>query len=153
MKEVQLTSEIMMMMIANNLGSSEQKKINDFYKQYDSELPRQEEIYNNFHLTMKVIDDNFKDFLPSSIFCQQTKIYIFFALIYHLIFGLNYHPKIRNQHQKLSQENVYKIREVCNELQHNKNVIDSSVIKAVESRRQGITDRTKIFKHLVDKII
>ncbi|QUS60309.1 DUF262 domain-containing protein [Synechocystis sp. PCC 7339] len=155
MKEVKLTSEIIIMMITKDLESSSKSKIDNFYKKYDSVLPQKGEIYNNFHLTMRIINDGFKDFLPSSIFSQQTKIYVFFALIYHLVFGLNDYPKITRSCRQLSQDNVQKIKKVCNELQHNKNEIeiDSKVIKAVNSRRQSITERTVIFEYLINKII
>ena len=45
MKEVRLTSEIIIMMIDKNLASSTENKLDNFYGQYDSEVPKEKEIY------------------------------------------------------------------------------------------------------------
>ncbi|MDJ0732058.1 MAG: DUF262 domain-containing protein [Crocosphaera sp.] len=91
MDEVKLTSELIIMMIEGKLfdGSYLDSKIDKFYNDYNDELDGYDEIYNYFHKTMKVIDANFKNLLPSSKFSQSTKIYVLFSVIYDLMFGLD----------------------------------------------------------------
>ena len=151
MKEVKLTSEIIMMMVSDTLLGSEEKKIDDFYKKYDSNLPKKENIFNNFHQTMKVIDDNFKDFLPFSIFSQQTKIYVFFCVIYYVLFKLNISLQETSQNGELSLEIIEKIKIASIQLK-NKEKLPENVLKALTSRRQGINDRQPVFNYLIGKL-
>lgn len=150
MKEVQLTSELIIMMIEGKLLSGDQhKQIDEFYQKYDDDLPNKSKIYDYFHETMKVIDDCFKDFLPSSKFHEKTKIYIFFAVIYDLIFGINSLKSRRsNQVQQLSTEVIQKIK-IASENLTKKEGIDIEVEKALTSRRKGVKDRETLFNYLI----
>ncbi|MEA5532895.1 DUF262 domain-containing protein [Crocosphaera sp. XPORK-15E] len=149
MKEVKLTSELIIMMIEGKLLTGENEDIIDgFYQKYDDTLPNKSKIYDNFHNTMKVIDDYFKDFLPSSKFHEKTKIYIFFAVIYDLLFGIN-SMKSRVSHpiNKLSSEVLEKIK-IGSDYLTNKPIINAEIEKALTSRRKGVTERETIFNYL-----
>lgn len=157
MKEVQLTSELLIMIINEDIESTTENKIDRFYEQYDSELIHQEEVYEKFMLTMANIDNGFKDFLPRSIFSQKTKIYVFFALIYQILFGLNQYPKSSTKEYlqegylglRLTHETIEKIKKICQTIENNKSSLNPDVVKALESRREGTTERRAIFNYLL----
>ncbi len=142
MKEVKLTSELIMMMLDGKVMGSNDKIIEDYYNKYDNSMPYKNQIYNRFHNTMEIIDKNFKDFLLVSKFGQQTKIYIFFAVIYDLIFGLNSIKKSESDDkQKISEVVVERIK-MANDTLKNKTLFNS--------RRQGIKERKIIYNYLID---
>jgi hypothetical protein len=150
MKEVKLTSELIMMMLDGKLMGGNDKIIDDYYKKYDNSVPHKNKIYENFHTTMKVIDNHFKDFLPSSKFNEHTKIYIFFAVIYDLIFGLNnIKSSVSDPVKKLSNIVIERIKIADDEIKKKK-VFDSNVQTVFNSRRQGMSERKIMFDYLIN---
>ncbi|MDJ0508586.1 MAG: DUF262 domain-containing protein [Crocosphaera sp.] len=152
MKEVKLTSELIMMMLDGELMGSNDKTIDNYYKKYDDSIPHKNKIYNKFHKTMEVIDKNFRNFLPSSKFREQTKIYIFFAVIYDLVFGLNNIKKNEpDDKQKISKAVVERIK-IANDKVKNKQLISSNsqVQEVFDARRQNIKERKIMFDYLIN---
>ncbi|MEL4898410.1 DUF262 domain-containing protein [Crocosphaera sp. Alani8] len=152
MKEVKLTSEFIMMMLDGKLMDSKDKIIEDYYHKYDESMPHKNEIYHKFHKTMEIIDKNFKDFLPFSKFREQTKIYIFFAVIYDLIFGLDSLKESEaDNNRQLSEVVIKKIKTANDHLKTKQLSSSNSQVQEVfNSRRQGIKERKIMFNYLID---
>lgn len=152
MGEVKLTSELIMMMLDGKLMGSNDKTIDNYYEKYDDSMPHKHKIYKKFNKTMEVIDKNFKDFLPFSKFREKTKIYIFFAVIYDLIFGINSTESLSSDNtEKLSEVAIKKIK-IANDKVKNKqlSISNPQVQEVFNSRRQNIKERQIMFDYLIN---
>jgi hypothetical protein len=87
MEEVEMTSEFLIMMLKGVLGKS-QSAIDNFYQEYDEDLPERDEIEKRFRHTMSVIEDRLGDSIQMTPFHKKTLFYSLFSSIYHLSYGI-----------------------------------------------------------------
>lgn len=139
MKEVELTSELLIFLIEKEIRGRDKKNINTFYEKYDKCFLGKAEICSAFNHVMQIIDKDFKSFLPSSYFKNQTIIYVFWVVIHECIqknipYDLDVFEKLSQQFKQKSED------------------LPSDIQKVLNSRRQNRSDRDTFFKY-INKIL
>lgn len=135
MKEVELTSELLIFLIEKEIRGRDKKNLDAFYERYDQDFPEKAEIRSSFEHVMRVIDEDFKNFLPSSYFKNQTIIYVFWIVIHECIQkSIAYDLEI---FERLSQQFKQKSEDLPSDIQ-----------KVLNSRRQNRSDRDTFFKYI-----
>ena len=86
MSEAELTSELL---IAQLDGMQDKKKsIDDFYKKFDEEFPKREQIERRFRETVDTISNAFPDTLSETEFSRPPLFYSLYCVTYHRRYGL-----------------------------------------------------------------
>jgi hypothetical protein len=66
-------------------GVQDRKRIEEYYKEYDDEFPKREEVIKKFRKTVDTISEIMGDTLPSSNFASKPLFYSLFSVIKELI--------------------------------------------------------------------
>ena len=86
MEEVELTSELMIMIVAG-ISQKSPASINAAYRDYDSALPHSAELARRVRTVFDQIEDSFpSDTMP--LFAKRTLFYSLFGAVYHCLYGL-----------------------------------------------------------------
>jgi hypothetical protein len=116
MAEVELSSELLILGIA---GLQDKKNsINDFYANYDSDIPDRAHVEMRFRRTIDEIVRTCGDLLPTSEFRRPPLFYSLYGAVYHRLFGL---PRVRlrgPKSPKLSNASAEALVDAAVELSH-----------------------------------
>jgi mRNA-degrading endonuclease YafQ of YafQ-DinJ toxin-antitoxin module len=155
MAEVQLTSELVILMIA---GIQSTKVIESFYKEYDDQLKNKRLIMKRFRECMDLIGRIYGNELKNSSFHSATLFYSLFSVIYHFKFGLE---ESKFERIKITVANLPKLK---NSLDYIEEIIRSDDVlkknqKFIDAVGKHTTDfdnrlyRTEfMIKNILDKL-
>jgi len=114
MVEVQLTAELLILQMA---GLQDKKKsIDDFYREYDEELPGEAKLARDFRTTMEAISDSIGETLIDSQFRRPTFFYTLYGVVYHRIFGLPGIDDLKTRKKPLAPDEQESLRDAVTEL-------------------------------------
>jgi len=85
MKEAELATDLVIAMID---GIQDRKKIKSYYKKYDDNFSKEEEVINRFKKCIDTIAEMFENILIESQFRRTTLFYSLFCAIYDLMYCL-----------------------------------------------------------------
>lgn len=88
MKEVELTSELVLIILDQRIQGKSTGSIDHAYRTYDENYALRTDVEKRFRTVMESIDTNFGSYSPDFVFYKKTLIYVFFAVTYELQFGL-----------------------------------------------------------------
>lgn len=88
MKEVELTSDVINLILRQKLTDGSQPVIKKTYEEFEEEYPSRSEVEKRFHKVMETIDNYLGKDMPFLIFHQKTLFYVTFAWFYHLLYGI-----------------------------------------------------------------
>lgn len=89
MEEVELVSELVLMMLRHQVIGKTQKVIDRVYKEKDKQFPEQAEVERRFTMVMDTIDDLFGSRLKTLPFRRKTLFFSLFAFLYDFRFGFS----------------------------------------------------------------
>lgn len=89
MEEAELVSELVLMMLRQQVIGKTQASIDRIYMDKDKQFPEQEEIARRFRIVMDTIDDLFGEKLKSLPFARKTLFFSLFAFLYDYRFGFS----------------------------------------------------------------
>lgn len=87
MIEVEETSDMVLTMLLGVHGKS-QKLLKENYQKYDSVFPSDGEATKRFRAVLDAIDNDLRDFLPTSEFRRKPLFHTLFTFYYDLMFGI-----------------------------------------------------------------
>lgn len=87
MREVELTSDLLMNMKDGLTGKS-QPKLNKFYERYDEELDGHTELARRFRIIMDAIEESLGDGIRRTVFTSEVYFFTLFVFLYDVQFGL-----------------------------------------------------------------
>lgn len=150
MEEVELTSELIIMMIDNQISGKTRPKIDNSYETYDETFPDRDEIERRFYPVMEAIDNGFGSSGSDFVFFKKTLIYTFFSAIYKI----QYHDKELSQkvmvRQKLSPDITANIK-LCSDRIKNRTA-PAVVLEATDRRTTNPKERKDLFDYLVKQV-
>jgi hypothetical protein len=88
MEEVELTSEIAVLMVRGTLSGRDQNALNSFYRANDESFPKGKEVARRFRFLMDSVDEKLGDALSKTAFARKTLAYPLLAAIYDLHYGI-----------------------------------------------------------------
>ncbi|MDP8286694.1 MAG: DUF262 domain-containing protein [Candidatus Electryonea clarkiae] len=148
MEEVELTSELLVMMIDEKISGKSSAKIDNAYKKYDEEFPQRDEIENRYRTVMDTIDNNFGH--GSNIaFFKKTLVYTFISIIY----DYQYPEKplsLKVTPRKLSP-NITAAIKLCSD-RIKERTAPEDVLNASDRRTTNPKERTTLFNYLKKRI-
>jgi uncharacterized protein with ParB-like and HNH nuclease domain len=143
MDEVELTSELMILVIKGITEKSE-KIIESCYKQYDDTFKDGEEVARRVRHVMDVVEDKFAGALKP-VFNKKTVFYCLFAALYDLQFGLGSPLKARRP-ATLPRDVVARIVKAGRQLHDGKSPTD--VFEATQRRTSHARSRKLVTDYL-----
>ncbi len=152
MLEVELVSELMIVMLTQGVVGKNQSNIESFYKKYEEvEFNAGKEISRRFRNVMDTIEDFFNTENPQSILTQRTLFFILFILLYDLKFGLgSFRRGEATRPKQISKQTVTKIEELGNNVANES--APKEVITAYQKNTTNIKSRTILFKYFKKEI-
>jgi len=88
MEEVELVSELALMMLRRQIIGKTQNSLDAVYKEKNKEFIEREEVARRFRTTMDTIEDLFGDNLKTLPFRRKTLFFSLFAFLYDYRFGI-----------------------------------------------------------------
>lgn len=88
MEEVELTSEVALLMLRGTVTGREQNALDAAYRDNEESFPDADEISRRFRFLMDSVDEKLGDALPDTAFSRKTLIFPLLAAVYDLQFGL-----------------------------------------------------------------
>jgi hypothetical protein len=149
MEEVELTSELMIMMMDGKISGKSKAKIDRAYDKNDEEFSNRKEVENRYHVVMDAIDDNFGSNITDFVFFKKTLFYTFFSFIYDILYpdiGLSK----MTLHRKRYLEDVATIK-LCSE-RIKARTAPSTVLDATDRRTTNPKERQNLFDYLKKQV-
>lgn len=146
MKEVELTSELLILII-QGITQMTKKTIDDIYKKYDDKLPGYNEIKNRFQNIFDLIEDRMS-IEAISLFKNKTTFYCLFAALYHSLYGLGSELK-RTKAKSLSAKQLSTIISRGDRLA--KKTAPRKVVESIERHTSHVTSRQNITNYYLGK--
>ncbi len=106
MEEVELVSELCLMMLRRQVIGKTQKALDRIYKEKDKDFPEREEVKRRFRVIMDTIDDLFGANLKRLPFRRKTLFFSLFAFLYDYRFGLSSDPSIKVKAKSIDKRKV-----------------------------------------------
>lgn len=150
MEEVELTSELIIMMVEGKISGKTKAKITNAYEKYDETFPSGEEIEARFYSVMETIDDNFAQSTPDFVFFKKTLIYTLFSSIYNFQYP-NKSLSIQAIPKKLTPTVTAAIK-LCSERIRSRTA-PLSVLQATDRRTTNPKERKDLFDYLCKQVI
>jgi len=88
MEEVELTSEIALLMVRGSLSGRDQKALNTIYRTNEESFAKGKEVARRFRFVMDSVDEKFGDVLSDTAFARKALTYPLLAAIYDLHYGI-----------------------------------------------------------------
>jgi len=149
MREVELTSELVLMMIHQKIEGKSASNIKNGYETYDENYTYRTQVEKRFRAVMDSIDNNFGSYSPDFVFYKQTLIYVFFALIYDLIFGLESLPT-KSQAKSLTTRQVSQLKLASERIKMR--TAPEPVLDACDRRTTNPKERKELFNYLLQLV-
>jgi len=146
MSEVELTSELVLMMINQKIEGKSAAKIDSAYRTYDENYTYRTQVEKRFRAVMESIDNNFGSYSPDFVFYKKTLIYVFFALIYELLFGLQ-SLSTKFQAKSLTTRQVSQIKLASERIKMR--TAPKPVLDACDRRTTNPKERNELFRYLL----
>jgi hypothetical protein len=89
MEEVELTSELAMLMVRKALSGRDQGAIRRIYADNEDRFPQGSTVARRFKFIMDSVDEKFGDILPETAFVRKTLAYPLLAAVYDLHYGID----------------------------------------------------------------
>lgn len=150
MKEVEHTSECVLMIINQKIEGKSAANIESAYKNYDETYFYRTEVENRFRSVMESIDNYFAPYSPEFVFYKKTLIYVFFALVYELQFGLQQPLSIPSQLRQLTSDQISQIKLASERIKTR--TAPELVLDSSDRRTTNPKERTVLFKYLLRMI-
>jgi uncharacterized protein with ParB-like and HNH nuclease domain len=150
MDEVELTSDLVMVMICKDIASKTQSVIDGLYNKYEDKFNEQKIIMERFQNVMDSIDREFGTELPHLEFRRKTLFYSLFVLVY------DYHYSLDSELTKCIKKPLPKnFTDTISKINHlfAEKSIPEAVAEAVTTRTSTVTSRKKVFNYLKSKCI
>lgn len=149
MREVELISELVLMMIHQKIEGKSAANIKNGYKTYDENYAYRAQIEKRFRAVMDSIDNNFGSYSPDFVFYKQTLIYAFFALIYELLFGLQSLSQ-ESQAKSLTTRQVSQIKLASERIRTR--TAPEPILDACDRRTTNPKERNQLFLYLLQLV-
>jgi hypothetical protein len=149
MEEVELTSELMVMIIDGKISGKTKAKIDNAYEKYDEIFPVREEIETRFYSVMDTIDDNFRQSSPDFVFFRKTLIYTFFSVIYEIQYS-GKQLSIKASPKKLSPD-ITAVIKLCSDRIQSRTA-PAAVLEATDRRTTNPKERKDLFEYLLKQV-
>lgn len=149
MREVELTSELVMMMINQKIEGKSGPNINKAYRDYDENYTYRTQVEKRFRAIMESIDNTFGSYSPDFVFYKKTLIYVFFALIYELLFGLQ-SLSAESQAKSLTTRQVSQLKLASERIKMR--TAPEPVLDACDRRTTNPRERNALFCYLLQLV-
>jgi len=149
MGEVELTSELVLTIINRRIEGKSAARIENAYKTYDENYPDRASVEERFRTVMESIDKNFGSYSPDFVFYKKTLIYVFFALMYELMFGLK-SPSSGSQARSLTAHEVSQIKLASERIKTR--TAPKPVLDASDRRTTNPKERNELFRYLLQSV-
>ena len=145
MEEVELTSELIVMMIDGKISGKTKAKLDNAYDKYDETFPNREEVEARYHTVMDTIDNSFRPSIPDFVFFKKTLIYTFFSFIYYIQYPDTELIK-KATPKKLSPNDIAAIKLCSDRIQSR--TAPNEVLEATDRRTTNPKERQNLFNYL-----
>lgn len=88
MEEVELTSELALLMVRGSLSGRDQKALNNIYRDNEESFPGDKDLARRFRFIMDSVDEKLGDSLSETAFTRKTLAYPLLAATYDLHYGI-----------------------------------------------------------------
>lgn len=88
MEEVELTSELVLLMVRGSISGRDQSALNAIYRANEESFPPAKEVARRFRFVMDSIDEKLGDVLPDTAFTRKALTYSLLAATYDLHYGI-----------------------------------------------------------------
>jgi uncharacterized protein with ParB-like and HNH nuclease domain len=149
MSEVELTSELVLIMINQKIEGKSAARIKSAYETYDENYAYRARVEECFRTVMESIDKNFGSYSPDFVFYKKTLIYVFFALIYELLFGLQ-SLSTKSQAKSLTTHQVSQIKLASERIRMR--TAPKPVLDACDRRTTNPKERNELFNYLLQLV-
>jgi hypothetical protein len=148
MLEVELTSELLLLMLKGEITGRNQKVITHAYEERDGDdkFPERVEVENRFSSVMDSIDDKLGEEMSESPFGQRSLFYGFFAHFYDLSYGLDSSLKKKLQPKTIPPDRIAWVKlagERIRNMTASKEVLDATTRRATNPK-----ERKLVFNYL-----
>jgi len=150
MDEVELTSDLVNIMLNKDIASKTKASLDRLYKDYDDIFPVQKFIRERFQNVMDTIDTEIGTELKHLEFRRKTLFYCLFALIYDCHYSLD-SELVKCVKSSLPKNFDTNIRNANDLLVQNK--VPAAVAEATTTRTSTITSRRKILNYLKSRCL
>jgi hypothetical protein len=151
MSEVELTSELILLMISKKIEGKSASRLTNLYKIYDEKFADRIEAETRFRTVMDTIDSNFSAISSDLVFYKKTLIYIFFALIYHLVYGLETPLSTTCRPCQLNPNQVSQIKLASERIQAR--TAPENVLDASDRRTTNPKERKELFNYILGMVL
>lgn len=149
MVEVELTSELVLMMMNEKIGGKSGAQITQTYKIYDESYPRRDEVESRFRSVMDSIDTNIGSRSPDFVFYKKTLIYVFFSLVYELL-GLKTSLSEHTTPTPLTPKVVSQIKLASDRIRTR--TAPDKILEATDRRTTNPKERADLYKYLLESV-
>lgn len=151
MEEVELVSELCLMMTRHQVIGKTQKAIDKIYKEKDKEFPEREEVSRRFRIIMDTIDDLFGGKLRYLPFKRKTLFFSLFAFLYDYRFELTSDLTKKVKAKSFDKRTFAKSLTKAGEMIARKKAPEE-VLEAAARRTTHPSSRNIIFEYLWESI-
>jgi len=151
MEEVELVSELCLMMLRRQVIGKTQKAIDRIYKEKDKEFPERKEIARRFRIIMDTIDDLFGSQLKALPFRRKTLFFSLFAFLYDYRFGLDSVLSTKVKAKSIDKRILAKSLTRAGEMIARKEAPEE-VLEAAARRTTHPSSRKTIFEYLWESV-
>ena len=149
MKEVEFTSELVILLLNQKLEGKSAPNIERAYKNFDETYPYRTQAERRFRTVMDCIDTNFGSYSPDFVFYKQTVIYVFFAAVYDLLFGLGSSISSTKSNQ-ITTEQISQIKLASERIKMR--TAPDHVLAASDRRTTNPKERRELFDYLMQMV-
>lgn len=89
MLEVEFVSDVTVTMVRGEITGKTQNRLDEAYRQYDSNFPWSAKVAGRFRRVMDMIDDSVGPVLKSTVFTSEVNFFSLWALVYDLMYDLD----------------------------------------------------------------
>lgn len=149
MYEVELTGELIILIIKSKIMGRSQSLIDKTYKTNDETYLIQQEVERRFHLVMDAIDDKLIRDMSNLVFKRRSLFYSFFAFFYDVIFGFHSSLDKKTIVKSITPAQIARIK-LAGEKIINKSAPEP-VLNATTRRTTNLAERRILFNYLHDR--
>ena len=146
MLEVELTSELVLLILRGEIIGKSKSAIKGVYQKYDGQYPQRAEVENRFSIVMDTIDDKLGSNMRDLPLNRRTLIYSLFACFYDVLFGLNSTLDEKMQPNSLSPDQIAWIKLAGERIQNK--TAPEEVLNATTRRTTNVSERKILFDYL-----
>lgn len=146
MIEVELTSELAILILEGKLRGKSKKLIDSAYDARDEEYPERTEVESRYRTVMDTIDDCLAEAEHELPFARKGTIYSLFACFYDEIYGLQGHFVAGVSPRQMTRPQLNRIAAAREAVAEQKAPLD--VLNSMARRTTNIKERTAVYRYL-----